>query len=172
MASAADAETIAALAIQVFLDTYATEGVRPDLAAEAFEQYGVNAFRARFGEAQRSFVVAERGAALVGFAEVLLRSTPVPNSALIGAELMRLYVQPGAQKHGIGRALLERVEGLAAESGLSALWFTVWEHNTGALAFYAKQGYVVVGATNYAFRGQRYANCVLAKQLAASASGA
>jgi hypothetical protein len=34
-ASADDAGTVAALATQVFLDTYATEGVRPDLARES-----------------------------------------------------------------------------------------------------------------------------------------
>jgi len=46
-ADAADAEIIAALAIHVFLDTYATAGTLPDLAAEAFAEYSVAAFRAR-----------------------------------------------------------------------------------------------------------------------------
>lgn len=41
-----DAVTISALAVQVFLDTYATDGVRPDLAHEALAVCSVEAFAA------------------------------------------------------------------------------------------------------------------------------
>jgi hypothetical protein len=131
LAAATDAERIAALAIQVFLDTYATEGVRPDLATEAFGHYGTDAFRFRLLEAQRSFVLGERGAGLVGFAEVILQASVAPGSTVVGAEMVRLYVQP----------------------------------KSGALAFYAKQGYETIGATRYEFQGRRYINHVLARRL-------
>ena len=39
VAQPTDAVCIAALATQVFLDTYATDGLRPDLAREAFAVY-------------------------------------------------------------------------------------------------------------------------------------
>ena len=55
----ADAPTIAALAIQVFLDTYATGGIRPDLAREALRDYGVAAFQPRLREPQRRVLLAE-----------------------------------------------------------------------------------------------------------------
>lgn len=64
---AADAVTVAALATQVFLDTYATQGIRPDLAREAFLEYSEHAFVTRFFESQRRFIVAMDGDALVGF---------------------------------------------------------------------------------------------------------
>ncbi|MCE2913881.1 MAG: GNAT family N-acetyltransferase [Pseudomonadota bacterium] len=165
LAAATDAERIAALAIQVFLDTYATEGVRPDLATEALGHYGTDAFRSRLIEARRRFVLGERGPGLVGFAEVILQASVAPGSTVFGAELVRLYVQPKAQARGIGRALLQRSEGLAEEAGLPAVWLTAWEHNSGALAFYAKQGYETIGATRYEFQGRRYTNHVLARRL-------
>ena len=43
-AQAADALSLHALATQVFLDTYATEGVRPALAREAEQRYSTSAF--------------------------------------------------------------------------------------------------------------------------------
>ena len=55
----ADAATIAALSVQVFLDTYATHGVRPDLAREAFRAYSEQSFVARLSASGRRFVLAE-----------------------------------------------------------------------------------------------------------------
>lgn len=160
-----DAPTIAALSIQVFLDTYAADGVRPDLAREALREYAVEAFDARLREPQRRFLLAERGTALLGFAEVSLVDQPAPDGGVSGAELIRLYVQPAAQGLGLGRRLARAAEALAASAGLAALWLTAWDGNRRALAFYAREGYADVGVTSYSFEGNCYGNRVLARQL-------
>lgn len=164
-ATAADATAIAALAVQVFLDTYATAGVRPDLAREAFGENGVDAFAARLAEPARRFLLAGRGDGLLGFAEVVAAALPAPAGAVRGAELVRLYVQPRAQRSGLGSALLARAEQAAAAAALPWLWLTAWEGNARALAFYARMGYADVGATTYALQGRSYGNRVLAKSL-------
>ncbi|MBP6777842.1 MAG: GNAT family N-acetyltransferase [Piscinibacter sp.] len=164
-AAEADAPTIAALSVQVFLDTYATEGVRPDLAREAFVEYSAAAFAARLREPARAFLLAEWGPGLVGFAEFLLVAVPAPAGAVAGAELVRLYVQPAFQGSGVGRELLRAAELAAATRGLSALWLTAWEGNHRALRFYAANGYEDIGATTHEFQGSTYANRVFARRL-------
>lgn len=161
----ADAPTIAALAIQVFLDTYATGGIRPDLAREALRDYGVTAFQPRLREPQRRFILAERGDALLGFAELSLADERAPAGDARGAELVRLYVQPVAQRSGLGRQLIRAAEALAAGCGRAALWLTAWEGNHRALAFYAREGYADIGATVHRIEGQAYGNRVLARGL-------
>lgn len=165
LASAPDAVTISALSIQVFLDTYATEGIRPDLALEAHSEYSVNAFGERLAQPQRRFILAEKGDGLMGFAEVLLTSAPSPAQGFTGAELVRLYVQPAAQRIGVGRALLASAEHAVRAENLACLWLTAWEGNDNARAFYARVGYADVGATTYSFQGQTYPNRVFAKGL-------
>ena len=160
-----DAMTISALAIQVFLDTYATAGVRPDLAREALREYAAEAFGARLREPQRRFVLAERGDALLGFAEVGLAEAPAPDGGVRGAERIRLDVQPAAQGLGLGRQLIRAAEALAAEAGLGALWLTAWDGNHRARGFYAREGYDDVGATSYSFEGNSYGNRVLVRSL-------
>lgn len=162
-----DAVTIAALAVQVFLDTYATDGVRPDLAREAFREYSEQAF-ARLHDPNRSFVLADAQAGLVGFAELhrVPREAPLPG--LPGGELVRLYVQPQAQRSGFGTALLQEAEKRAFADGTSDLWLAVWEGNARARKFYASRGYVEVGETTYAFEGRTYGNRILAKRLSAT----
>ena len=159
-----DAATIAALAMQVFLDTYAAEGVRPDLAREAFAEYSADAFAARLLEPARAFELAERGSGLIGFAEILLVALPAPAGKVAGAELVRLYVQPAFQGRGVGRNLLRSAESAATARGLPALWLTAWEGNHRASRFYAANGYSDIGATTYTFEGKTYANRVFARR--------
>ena len=156
--SAADAQTVAALAIQVFLDTYATEGVRPDLANEAFAEYGCGNFAQRLAEKGRVFYLAEQGSGLVGFAEVLRNQQPSPIIGVGGSELIRLYVQPQAQDVGTGLALLKRAEQCSLEAGTSGVWLSAWEHNLKARAFYKRQNYKDVGYAPYVILGQSYGN--------------
>ncbi|HVE53812.1 MAG TPA: GNAT family N-acetyltransferase [Ramlibacter sp.] len=160
-----DAVTVAALAVQVFLDTYATEGVRPDLAREAFRGYSESAFLQRLSAPGRSFVLAETDAALVGFVELDCSASPGPVQGLAGAELVCLYVQPQAQRAGVGSALLREAEAMAQRAGASSLWLSAWEGNARALAFYARAGYDDVGASEYTFEGRAYANRVFAKRI-------
>lgn len=167
-ADPSDAATIAALAVQVFLDTYATDGVRPDLAQEAFREYSEQAFLARLCDPERRFILAGVHAGLLGFAELdgALREAPVPGRR--GCELVRLYVQPQAQRSGVGSALLAQSERLALAAGARDLWLSVWEGNARARAFYARQGYCDVGESVHIIEGRPYGNRLLAKPLAAS----
>lgn len=157
------------MAIQVFLDTYATEGVRPDLADEAFAEYGVAVFAQRLGQAGRVFYLAECGSGLVGFAEVLRDQSESPISGVSGSELVRLYVQPQAQGTGIGRALLQRAERCASEAGSAGVWLSAWEHNARALEFYRRQHYQDVGCAQYTIQGQSYGNRIFFRSAASCA---
>ena len=165
-----DSLAIAALAVQVFLDTYATEGVRPDLAREAFAEYSDEAFATRLQEPERNFILAEQAAGIVGFAELIAEPVQAPAGAVVGAQLVRLYIQPRFQRAGNGQRLLEAAEVAASTRGLSALWLTAWEGNDRARMFYEAVGYEDIGATTYLFEGNAYTNRVFAKYLSVTAS--
>jgi len=165
-----DATCIAALSTQVFLDTYAPDGVRPDLAREALSQYSPEQFESRLSDANRSFIVAEVGEGLRGFAELDTRPSPPPVIASPGQgfELVRLYIQPAAQRTGLGRRLLGESELLCERAGAGSLWLQAWAENARALEFYRALGYMDVGASTYTFENRSYENRVLVKQLAAA----
>jgi diamine N-acetyltransferase len=167
-----DAVTIAALAVQVFLDTYATDGVRPDLAREAFAKYSAEAFASRLREPTRRFFVAEQATGLIGFAEIQACPLSAPAGAVVGAELVRLYVQPTVQRLGVGSRLLQEAEGATMAAALGSLWLTAWEGNARARGFYASRGYKDVGATTYTFQGNSFGNRVFVKQLGTGTSAA
>ena len=88
----ADSLCIGVLAIQVFLDTYANDGIRSDLAREALTVYSPEAFSKRLEHTATSFILAEQCDHLVGFAELMLGTQCPDTSISNGAELVRLYI--------------------------------------------------------------------------------
>lgn len=164
--SAEDALCVGVLAMQVFLETYATEGIRPDLAREVLATYTPNAFAERLRDPSAVFLLAERAGHLVGFAEVLCGRAHPGAPASDGAELVRLYVQGRSKRQGLGSALLASAESVASRHSARHLWLTVWSGNASALLFYAAQHYQDIGATDYAFQGNVYENRILKRSLA------
>lgn len=163
-----DALCLGVLATHVFLDTYATGGIRPDLAREVLAGYSPEALSERLADPATTFLLAERDGHLVGFAEVTAGrpcpagKTPAPGA---NAQLVRLYVQRPFQGRGIGGELLERAEAVASDAGDAGLWLVAWSGNHRALGFYARLGYEVVGQADYVVEDQVYGTEILVKAL-------
>jgi ribosomal protein S18 acetylase RimI-like enzyme len=63
-----------------------------------------------------------------------------------------LAVAPEAQGHGLGRALIARAEGYAADRGANVMTISVVNVRTELLAFYARLGYRAYGEAPYVHR--------------------
>ena len=79
------------------------------------------------------FLVARLGGRAVGCGALLARADH--------GEIKRMFVTPSARGHGIGRAILERLEALAADRGLPVLRLETGIHNHDALRLYRKTGF-------------------------------
>ena len=88
-----DALCLSVLAIQVFLDTYATEGIRPAIAREVMASCSERSFREAIGNEETKLLVAERLGHLIGFAQLTMDATHELAPKGNQAELLRLYVQ-------------------------------------------------------------------------------
>lgn len=164
-ATLADAACLGVLATQVFLDTYATDGISPVIAAEVQRSFSNAAVLALITDANSVMRVAERRGHLIGFAQLTL---DVPHAAAASArpaELVRLYVQTPFTRQGLGSTLLGDSEAQAAVRGATGLWLTAWMGNARALAFYAAQGYGDVGQAWFEMDDGRHENRVLSKPL-------
>lgn len=167
-ATAADITSLGALAIQTYLDTYATEGIRPALAREVLARFAEPAVQGWLQHPGSRVVVAERADHLIGFAHTTLDVQQPLARARHAAELERLYVQQPFAAQGVGSRLIEDAEAAAAASGADLLWLSCWVHNLRALRFYAKHRYEDLGNTWYRVEGEQHENRVLAKPLPAT----
>ena len=160
-----DALCIAVLGTQVFLDTYATDGIRPPLAREVLAHFSVDAVSSVLADPATTVLLAEHEGHLIGYAQISERRPHelVPDAT--AAELRRLYVQERFTGHGIGKRLLLEAERFTASRGASMLWLTAWVGNARALSFYPSQGYTEMGRTAYVFEGESFENRLFGKPL-------
>lgn len=155
-----DAGCLAVLASQVWLHTYATNGITNEIAEYVLTELTVEKFAASLRQPDTHLLVAECSKGIVGVA-VLKYGAVCPGVAGAVVELQTLYVQAHFMGRGIGRALLQAAEALAREQSGGALWLTVNAQNARATAFYARQGYTQVGTTYFVLGQGRHENRVL-----------
>jgi acetyltransferase len=96
---------------------------------------------AALADPERVVLVAELDGDVVGMAHL------VPSDAANAphrAEVQRVAVAERARGTGVGRRLMEAVDGAARERGLTLLWLTTHE-GADACAFYEAVGYTKLG---------------------------
>ncbi|WP_422086628.1 GNAT family N-acetyltransferase [Variovorax sp.] len=159
---ATDAHALAALAIQVWLDTYATDGVNDRLGRHVLDAFAPSGFAALAQDPDATLLVAQNDAYLVGYA--LLRFDAAQPLAQLGnTELCTLYVQERFTGAGVGTALLRQARTAVAErTGADALWLAVNTRNRRACGFYEKHGFSLRGRTWFVLGEDRHENHVLA----------
>jgi ribosomal protein S18 acetylase RimI-like enzyme len=156
-----DASCLSALSTQVWLHTYATEGVSPAIARYVQEHLSTNALALQLERSEVLFLVAEIDGNLLGYASGE-PDMPCPLRVDALAYLDRLYVREHGRGGGVGRELLSRFRAeLAQLVGNDALWLTVNSRNREARAFYERQGLTDIGTTYFDLYGEKHENRVL-----------
>ena len=164
-ATADDVDCLAMLSTQVFLDTYAPDGISPAHAREALSRHSVACYAELLAQADVTLLVAERAGHLVGFSVVRNGAGHALVAQPAAAELERLYVQEAFTGRGVGRDLLRQAEKAAAARGAEMLWLTAWEGNARALRFYPRCGYEHLGDTFYTIEGVDHPNRLFGKRV-------
>jgi GNAT superfamily N-acetyltransferase len=95
------------------------------------------------GDARAAILVAQKGGAVIGLAEVHLKADD-PDPRRIShrfAHLQSLVIQEGHRKRGAGDQLLRAVEGWARAHGASEIRLDTWEFPGDPVAYYEARGY-------------------------------
>lgn len=156
-----DAACLAALGSQVWLHTYATQGIRPTIANYVHEHLSPAAFRRHLERSDAFTLIAEVDGHLVGFAigEV---GKPCIAPSPASTHLDKLYVQEHFMGLGIGYGLLLKARTEAARcTGTPGLWLTVNSKNELARNFYTRQGFTEIGVSQFELYGERHDNRIL-----------
>ena len=154
-----DAACIAVLATQVWLHTYAKQGISAAISHYTRTQLIPEKYLALLDDPLARLWVAELYGCLVAFAVVKF-DAPCPVFAPGSAELQTLYVQEHFVGQGVGQQLLWVAEDMARiQTGLP-LWLTVNVNNARAIGFYGRHGYTLRGTSDFVMGDQRHANHV------------
>lgn len=160
--SSEDYNNLAALGALVWLDTYATEGLRDKLSKFVFSEFTPSAFKALHQSKSKRIYVAVHENHLIGFITIDLLSQ-FQETDLYGFEIETLYIHGNFQRQGGGRQLLATA---FMHHGKTA-WLKTWIHNTGAINFYKINHFTKVGDTEFDLLGEKHQNIVFATRVKA-----
>ena len=155
-----DVSVLAAVSIEVWLNTYLREGVSPPFADYVLSEFTARKFRDAIADSSIAIWVTENGTGIDGFVTVCSKATP-PLAECSPLEITALYVRPRRQAGGRGVALLQRALEHCNGIGGENAWLTVNAENNRAIDFYLRHGFNKIGSTYFPIADQAYENYVM-----------
>ncbi|MEZ8224392.1 N-acetyltransferase family protein [Vibrio splendidus] len=149
-----DCLDLAALSLQVWLHTYATQGLRAKVSHYALSTFTERHFQQLLNNPACQIWVYIHEEHLVGFISVDLDSNF--NDETHGYEVTTLYVSEHFQGQGVGRKLLDEIK---VQHGAS-FWLSTWVNNQKAIDFYRNLGFKLVGELSFDLEGELHENHV------------
>jgi ribosomal protein S18 acetylase RimI-like enzyme len=144
---------LSALAVGTFTAAFGHLYPREDLEAFLDTSYSPAILRAEIDDPRNFWRIAwDADGKAVGYLQCAPVSLPHAEAdPAREGELKRIYIDPAAQGRGLGRILIkEALAHLAKRYGDAPQWIGVWSENHRAQALYAAQGFVQVGAYDFA----------------------
>ncbi len=149
-----DCINLAALSLDVWLKTYAIDGIRAESSQYALSGFTKDYFEDVLKDSKSRLLVFVDNIYLRGYALVNLESVfETPEN---GFEIETLYVHGPFQGKGVGKALLMEI---MARYG-KRFWLYTWVHNK-SIAFYNKLGFKDIGSYEFKLGDETIENRVL-----------
>ena len=161
-----DAGPLAELAERTFRETFARLNRAEDIEVHCRKSYGESIQAAEIRDPARATLVCEMDGNLIGYGQLRWGATPTCVIARRPVEIQRLYVDAAWHGKGTANALMAALLDVAAARGADAAWLGVWERNPRAIAFYAKNGFTVVGDHVFLVGNDPQRDLVLSRKIA------
>jgi len=159
-----DACNIAMLKIQVWLHTYAIDGIESEYAEYLNAEITKEKTEAIIINSQKQLFLAEKEGRIIGCYQLDF-DTSCPVNEIQDPELSVLYLSPHFQGKGIGKELLLHVEAELKQAEYSSLWLTAYHENKQAIDFYKRQNYLIKGKCYFEMGNSKYENWVFWKSI-------
>jgi len=164
-AESSDLFNLAVLKQQVWISTYATEGLTDVFSGYVLSEYSIENVSKSITDKNRLILIAAINECVIGCAEILLSpQSPLASEALC-LEISTLYVLERFQGFGIGKKLLAECENATKQRGYNNVWLTVFYNNIKAIDFYRRQNFIQIGATDFVLGKNKHKNYIMMKVL-------
>ena len=166
-ATVSDAIRLAALSIEVWLNTYAKAGISDVFAKYVLQRFTPHSFEQMITDRAKQIMLAEQDGHLLGYIVIDYESAkPESLDALTTAtEISTLYVRTRHAGCGIGSALMQQAREAVAARNIGHIWLSVLHDNFPALNFYRQQGLQRQGTIWFELPGERHENYVLTQEV-------
>lgn len=160
-----DAENLTVLKQQVWIATYAVEGIRTEFSSYVLSAFTTENIKKTMLDSDYVTLVAEIDNHIIGCVEVKLHPEVVIIAVKDLPEITVLYVLERFCGLGIGQKLMNAAFDVVKEKGFTSTWLSVLYSNERALNFYRKNYFEDVDKIYFEMGGNRYENRVMLRNL-------
>jgi diamine N-acetyltransferase len=164
-----DEMRLSLLAKATFLETYAGNADAADILAFVEAEHSVGRYRFWLESEFAKIWIAETipGQSAIGYAVVL-----DPSDGRPGIEIKRFYVLHRFQQNGLGHRLMNEILATAHHDGIAEVFLRVQKANRGAVDFYSRIEFCVVGEESFRVGVRDHEALVMRLALAVPPEGA
>lgn len=141
LADVNDAELIAELSQQTFIETFASTNSKENMDKFLQESFSKEMLIKEVGASGNLFLLSYEEDKPVGYVRLRENNNPPELSGTNSMEIARIYVVKDAIGKGVGKLLMQECISIAEQKNKSLIWLGVWEHNKRAIDFYIKWGF-------------------------------
>jgi len=140
-ASPSDGPMLTELGSRTFYETFMPFNSKSDMQLYLEKNFTEAVVANEFREPGTTFLVAEAGETIVGYAKIRTLVRPDELDATHPIEIERIYSIKEYLGKGVGKQLMEACLNLAKQNSHDVVWLGVWENNPRAISFYQKYGF-------------------------------
>jgi diamine N-acetyltransferase len=156
-----DLENITVLKQQVWIATYAVEGLRKEFSNYVLSEFTLDKVRETILDKNKLLLVAQIDNHIIGCVEIDFESQcPIPLEKK-QPEIAVLYILERYTGIGIGAELLIETLSELKKMNFKAAWLTAYHKNERAIRFYKKNDFKIIGVAYFEMDGNSYENKVM-----------
>lgn len=146
---------------QTFTATYAQYNTEENMRNYIAAEFSAEKLLADINNPFTDFYFAVEVNESVGYIKINYAPSQTDLNDAKSLELERIYVLEEHQGKKIGQFLLDAALTIAVENNLDYLWLGVWDKNTNAQKFYAKNGFTAFGNHDFMLGNDRQKDILL-----------
>ncbi|MBX2922258.1 MAG: GNAT family N-acetyltransferase [Chitinophagaceae bacterium] len=138
-----DCGTIVDLGRRTFAETYAEVGANEALEAYVRQKFSPEKIEEEIRNPFARFYIGFVNDVAVAFTKLRNDRKAKGLEGKNAVEIERIYVLKEYQGFKVGKEMMEKCKQLAISEKYDTIWLQVWQHNSKAIRFYQKAGFVV-----------------------------
>lgn len=159
------ASALQKISVETFTETFKDHNSPEHLNAYLEKAYNLDALKQELANPSSHFFFVYWDQEIAGYLKVNMDEAQTEAMGSGSLEVERIYVKKQFQKHGLGKALLNKAFEIALDEKKQAIWLGVWEDNTNAIAFYQKKGFVQTGSHSFFMGDDEQVDLIMTKIL-------
>ncbi|WP_405411413.1 GNAT family N-acetyltransferase [Maribacter sp. Asnod1-A12] len=142
LCSLKDLEELRLISEQTFVTAFEKDNDPIDFKNYIDKAFAIEKIKGELLNKNSNFYFAYHNSKVIGYFKLNVGDAQTDLKTEESIELERIYVLADYQGNGLGKHILDYIKGLALSKSKKKLWLGVWEHNTAAIRFYQRQGFV------------------------------